>query len=84
MRTGGIIGVEYLIHESPVKSCVDRPAPDPSCKETEPKEVQAELFDESTMEVQANDDQTREADIKDISIEKGHISENRNQGKPLL
>ena len=60
-ENGRIIGVEYLIHESPVKSCVDRPAPDPSCKETEPKEVQA------------NDDQTREADIKDISIEKGHM-----------
>jgi len=56
-ENGRIVGVEYIIRENPVKSCGDRPAPEQranSCDETkvqEVREVQAELFDETTLPV---------------------------------
>lgn len=61
-ENGRIIGVEYIIHESPVKSdcsCGDRPEPDQSeqsGRKTAPMDMQGELFDKKTMAAQANND----------------------------
>ena len=83
---GRIIGVEYIIYESPVKSCGDNQAPEqqaPSCNETQPREVQVELFAETTLpgpkpepkpepscqEIQAQDGQSQEAHIEDTCME---------------
>lgn len=80
---GRIIGVEYIIRENPVKFCGDRPAPEQrvhSCNETEPREVQAKLFDESTMKSQANEGKPREVRNEDASIESNRMQKTQNKG----
>jgi hypothetical protein len=84
-ENGRIIGVEYIIHENPVNSCGDRPAPEQrasSCKGTvlperpDNEDAEPELItlgdpepEPSTMAIQA-----KKAHIEDANIAENHMS----------
>ncbi|HAR32536.1 MAG TPA: hypothetical protein DCR95_00120 [Desulfobacter sp.] len=84
-ENGRIVGVEYIIHESPVNSCGDRPAPEQrasSCKGTvlperpDNEDAEPELItlgdpepEPSTMPIQA-----KKAHIEDANIAENHMS----------
>nr|WP_319491641.1 hypothetical protein [uncultured Desulfobacter sp.] len=88
-ENGRIIGVKYIIHESPVKaggSCGVRPEPDQpeqSGRKTAPMDIQGELFGKKNMATQANNDILPEAgetlgdatDIEETHMQKTGIKE---------
>ncbi|WP_320040510.1 hypothetical protein [uncultured Desulfobacter sp.] len=79
---GRIIGVEYIIHESPVKSPGDRPAPgqrEQSGNETGPQEIQLELFSETSLPAPEPCSQIKEDQSQKTHIQNSGIEDNRMQ-----
>ena len=85
-KNGRIIGVEYIIHESPVKSCGDKPAPEPeqSCvEEVAGKENEITLPDPEPepggQEIQAQDAHNQGAHTEVISVKDNHMRKTQNK-----